>query len=157
MLGMLMTEFRCWWHLLNVGAQRQCKKIVDVGDRNGQNLNHYLKVHRTFKMFAAWSSRSKYFWGFGPFGGSLTPATKIYDKQFEHPVKTWVRKFPGHLVIINREHAPKAPLSKRLLQSLLYCYNSKIVFVMSVHVWFSRCKSRWICSRWSFGFSMVLW
>ena len=82
---------------------------------------------------------------------------KFTTNNLNHPVKTWVRKFPGHLVIINREHAPKAPLSKRLLQSLLYCYNSKIVFVMSVHVWFSRCKSRWICSRWSFGFSMVIW
>ena len=23
---MLETEFRCWWHLLNVGARRQCKE-----------------------------------------------------------------------------------------------------------------------------------
>ena len=36
--GMLATEFRCWWHLLNVDARCSCKKIIDVSDQNGQNV-----------------------------------------------------------------------------------------------------------------------
>ena len=47
-LSMLMTEFRCWWHLLNVGARRQCIKKVDIGDknhifwRNSQNRHQHI-------------------------------------------------------------------------------------------------------------------
>ena len=29
-LWILMTEFRCWGHILNVGVRLLCKKIVDV-------------------------------------------------------------------------------------------------------------------------------
>ena len=42
--GMTVTEFRCWWHLLDVGARRLCKQIVDVVDQNSQNRHQHLKV-----------------------------------------------------------------------------------------------------------------
>ena len=38
-----VTEFRYWWHLLDVGARRLCLKMEDVGDGNGQNRHQYLK------------------------------------------------------------------------------------------------------------------
>ena len=38
---MLLREFRCWNHLLNVGARRWYKQIVDVDDQNEQNRIHY--------------------------------------------------------------------------------------------------------------------
>ena len=41
---MLVTEFRYWWHLLDVSAWRLCLKIEDVGDKNGQNRHQHLKV-----------------------------------------------------------------------------------------------------------------
>ena len=48
---MLVTEFRCWWHLFNVGAQRWCLKIEDVGDENSQNRHQHLKVvSNTFRL-----------------------------------------------------------------------------------------------------------
>ena len=39
---MLVTEFRYWLHLFNVGAQRLCKKMMDVGDQNGQNCHQHI-------------------------------------------------------------------------------------------------------------------
>ena len=41
----LMRNCGCWWHLLNV-VRHQCKKIVDLGDRNGQNRHQHLEVIR---------------------------------------------------------------------------------------------------------------
>ena len=54
----LVTTCRCGWqrifwlifnvgHLLNVGAWRFCKKIIDIDYQNGQNCHHYLKVTNT--------------------------------------------------------------------------------------------------------------
>ena len=39
---MLVTEFRYWWHLLNVGVRRFCNKIMNVGDQNGQKRHQHL-------------------------------------------------------------------------------------------------------------------
>ena len=48
---MSVTEFRCWWYILNVGAGRQCKKTVDAGDPNGHNRHKHLKVvTKTFRL-----------------------------------------------------------------------------------------------------------
>ena len=46
---MLLTEFRCWWHLWNVGSRRLCKKTMDVGIRNDLNRHwHLIFVTNTF-------------------------------------------------------------------------------------------------------------
>jgi len=41
-LWVLVTEFRCWLNLLNVGAGNLCKMIVDVGNQNGQNRHQHI-------------------------------------------------------------------------------------------------------------------
>ena len=67
-LRMLVTEYWCGWHLLNVGARHLCIKIVDVGDRNDSNLDHHPKAFtKTFcrkhlsptSMKPSWESVSK--------------------------------------------------------------------------------------------------
>ena len=46
---MLVTEFRYWWHLLNVGVRLFCKKIMNVDDQNGQKRHqHIIFVTVTF-------------------------------------------------------------------------------------------------------------
>ena len=46
-LWMLVTEFRYWWHPLNVGTRHQCKKIVDIGDQNSQNYHQKMNPSLT--------------------------------------------------------------------------------------------------------------
>ena len=43
-LSMLVTEYRCWWHILNVASKRQCLKKLDVGDKNGRNRRQHVEV-----------------------------------------------------------------------------------------------------------------
>ena len=40
----LVTEFRYWWHLLDVGTQRWCLKIKYFGNENGQNRHQHLRI-----------------------------------------------------------------------------------------------------------------
>ena len=127
-----------------VGSIRTLRLIADnLSDiEDGRCLTWSLKIFLRVRT-VRWIPEShnekirKVIWAFGQNFGSKSPSHI---------------KFSGHLVIMNREQAPQPPFT---VTSRFY--NSKIVFVMSVHVWFSRCKSRWICSRWSFGFSMVIW
>ena len=66
---MLKTEFRCWWRLLIVGGRRLCKKIVDVGDKNGQNRHEHISSPTSVTnidvtvRFGYWI---QYFWTFYP-------------------------------------------------------------------------------------------
>ena len=41
---MLVTEFWCCWHLLNICERRMFKKTTDVGDQNRQNRHQHVKV-----------------------------------------------------------------------------------------------------------------
>ena len=48
---MWVTEFRSWWHLLNVSTRCSCKNIVEVGDQNGQICHQNLQVvPETFRL-----------------------------------------------------------------------------------------------------------
>ena len=66
---MLVTKFLSWWHLLNVGARRWCKEIVDVVDQKGQN-RHQHDVHH------------------------LNVVTNIFRRQ--HPSSTWMKPKETH-------------------------------------------------------------
>ena len=52
MTMMMVTEFRCWWHLLNVGYRCQRKKIVDFDDQNRHqhisNIRHQQRYNRSW-------------------------------------------------------------------------------------------------------------
>ena len=88
----LAKFLRCWWHLLNVGARRLCKTIVDLGDQNGRNrhqhpvskIGHQHRCHLSLEMFLPDQHLLAI-----PFDTSQAKTFRAFSPASSDPSNTW--------------------------------------------------------------------